>query len=265
MSASRAARRGVVGSSLAVVALSGLLARGTGGGGASPSQEARPLDRGAQADPTQKPPIPPAVPPVLAVEKGKFRIVVDGQRVGTEEFEITPSGKDWLARGSTEIRPSGAPTAQVSSRLTLQPDGTPIHYEWMAEGQKKASAAVSFQGGTAKIALHIENAQPFIQELAFGSPHILVLDNNVYHHYAILARLYDWNAKGSQTFPVLIPQDMTPGSITVEDAGPENVDGATFELLRARTPDLELNLYLDGNHRLIRLSAPASKAEVRRE
>jgi len=265
MSASRAARRGGLGSSLAVLALLGLLAQGTGSGGESPSRGARSLDAQSQADPAQKPAIPRAAPPVLAVEKGKFRIVVDGQRVGTEEFEIAPSGKDWLARGSTEIRPSGAPTSQVSSRLTLRPDGTPVHYEWTAEGQKKASAAVDFEGGTAKIALRIENAQPFIQELAFGSPHILVLDNNVYHHYAILARLYDWNAKGSQTFPVLIPQDMTPGNITVEDAGPENVGGTTLELLRARTPDLELTLYLDSNHRLIRLSAPASKAEVRRE
>src|SRR5262244_249407 len=116
MSASRAARRGGLGSSLAVLALLGLLAQGTGSGGESPSRGARSLDAQSQADPAQKPAIPPAAPPVLAVEKGKFRIVVDGQRVGTEEFEIAPSGKDWLARGSTEIRPSGAPTSQVSSR-----------------------------------------------------------------------------------------------------------------------------------------------------
>lgn len=113
--------------------------------------------------------------------------------------------------------------------------------------------------------LRLEDAQPFVQELSFGTPRVLVLDNNIYHHYAILARLYDWNAKGVQTFSVLIPQDMTPGSITAESAGTQTLDGSALELLRARTPDLELNLYLDANHRLVRLTVPSAKAEVRRE
>jgi hypothetical protein len=218
-------------------------------------------DKAAQAKKAENSP----AAPLFLEDKGKFRVLLDGQPVGTEEFAIAPNGKEWLARGSTEIRAPGGPATHVSVRLTLLPDGTPLRYEWSTQGQKKASAAVEFQGGTAKMALRMEGAQPFIQELSFGSPRVVILDNNVYHHYAILARLYDWNAKGAQTFPVLIPQDMTPGSITVESAGPQMVDGSPLDLLRAHTPDLELNLYLDASHRLIRLSVPASKAEVRRE
>jgi len=222
-----------------------------------------PLQSKPAKNKTSQNPAPGAA--LLAEDKGKFRILLEGQPVGTEEFDISQASGTWLARGKTEIHlPSGG-TTQVSASLRLSPDGTPLGYEWSAQGQKKASATVEFQGGTAKMALQLEGSQPFIQELSFGTPRVVILDNNLYHHYAILARLYDWGAAGAQTFPVLIPQDMTPGSITVESAGSQEVDGASLEILRVRTADLELDLYLDASHRLVRLAAPASKAVVVRE
>ncbi len=200
----------------------------------------------------------------LVTEKGKFRILLDGQNVGTEEFEISPAGADWQAHGATEIHtPTG--TTKVTAWLRLAGTGAPLHYEWSTQSQKKASASVDFQGGTAKMALRLEGAQPFVQELSFDSPRVIILDNNLYHQYAILARIYDWNAKGAQTFPVLVPQDMTPGSITVESLGPQSIDDSKFEVLRVHTADLEVNLYLDTSHRLLRLAVPASKAAVVRE
>ncbi len=201
---------------------------------------------------------------LLAEDKGKFRILLDGQPMGTEEFSIKASSEAWTARGTTDIHaPGGA--SKVTATLLLAPDGAPRHYEWSARGQKKAGATIEFVGGTAKIALEITGSQPFLQELSFGSPRVLVLDNNLYHHYAILARLYDWKAKGSQTFPVLISQDMTPGSLTVESIGTESLDGAAYEVLRVSTVDIEVRLYLDAGHRLMRLTVPASKAVVIRE
>lgn len=220
---------------------------------------------------------------LLAEDKGTFRILVNGQPAGTEEFQIAPAGggtKEWTARGSTQIRvPGGASgepnqtTAQVRARLVLAPDGVPLRYEWSTQGSKKASAVVEFQGGTAKMSLQLEGAQPFVQELSFGSPRVLILDNNLYHHYAILARLYDWNAKDAQTFPVLIPQDLTPGTVTVEALGPvpspapePALSGAEgLEQLRVRTSDLDVNLYLDSGRRLVRLAVPSAKATVLRE
>lgn len=251
MSVPRTAPHGRLRNCVGVLALIALL-------GGAPGAQERPAQEKKTANPA-----PAAV--VLAEDKSKFRILLDGQPVGTEEFSLAPNGKEWLAHSTTALRAPGGPATQVSAKLTLLADGTPLRYEWSTQGQKKTSATVEFQGGTARMTLRMEAAQPFIQELSFGSPRVVVLDNNVYHHYAILARLYDWNAKGAQTFPVLIPQDMTPGSITLEAAGAQNVDGSQLELLRAHTPDLELNLYLDANRRLVRLTVPTSKAEVRRE
>jgi hypothetical protein len=202
----------------------------------------------------------------LAADKGKLRIVLDGQPVGSEEFEIAASGANWIARGSTNIHAPGSEAAEVHATLRLAADGTPLTYEWSAKTPKKASASIEFKQGTAQISLNLEGASaPFVQELKFPSSRIAVLDNNLYHQYAILARLYDWSARGEQAFSVLIPQEMTPGTISVEAAGPQQVEGATLELLRVKTSDLEVQLYVDSSHRLIRLAVPASKVVITRE
>ena len=94
---------------------------------------------------------------------------------------------------------------------------------------------------------------------------IAVLDNNLYHQYAVLARLYDWNKKGLQTFSVLVPQAMTPGSVTVESLGEQNSNsGKKLEELVVKTEDLEVDLFLDGA-RLERIVAPSTNAEIVRQ
>lgn len=196
-------------------------------------------------------------------EKGKFRILADGKETGKEEFEISASDNGWTARGTSEIQsPQGA--MRITGTLELHPDGTPERYEWSTQGPKKASAAVSFNGVTAVAELHLEGMHPFTQQFTFNSPRIAVLDNNLYHHYVILARLYDWEKKGAQTLPVLVPQDMTPGTLTLESLGKQDVGGAKLEELRVKTEDLELDLYLDGP-RLVRIVAPSTNAEIVRE
>jgi hypothetical protein len=220
--------------------------------------------RPSRAAAAQKKPAP-AQAAVLAADKGKFRILADGQPIGTEEFELAPSVGKWTARGSVEIKQADAPAVRVTSTLQLQPDGTPRTYEWTAQREKKNGAHIQFENGVAKITLEMEGARPFVQELTFGTPRIAVLDNNLYHHYAILARIYDWPKGGAQTFPVLIPQDLTPGSITVESTGAQTVEGKSYAGLRVNTSDLEVLLYLDENHRLMRLEVPSAKVSVVRE
>jgi hypothetical protein len=208
---------------------------------------------------------PSSAAALLHEDKGKFRIVVDGQQAGIEDFQISREGDRWVARGKVEVTLPGSGSDKFSSVLDLAADGAPSHYEWSSQGTDKRSIAVDFQGTTAKMALSKQGAQPFVQEFSFSSPRILVLDNNMYHHFAILAQLYDWNAGGKQTFPVLIPQDQLPGTITVESLGSQSVEGAALEQLRVHSADLEIDLYVDSVHRLTRLEVPSSKAEVIRE
>jgi hypothetical protein len=139
----------------------------------------------------------------LVADKGKFRIMVNGQAVGKEEFEITPAGADWTAHAISEIQtPQGV--TKVNGTLTVHSDGTPVHYDWSTQGLKKASSTIAFSGTGASVELHIEGARPFAQDFTFNTPLVSVLDNNLYHQYELLARLYDREAKGSQTFSVLV-------------------------------------------------------------
>jgi hypothetical protein len=202
---------------------------------------------------------------VLVAEKGKFNILLDGKPIGHEEFEIAPSGAGWTAKGTTHISVQGAPAITVSGTLALMPTGTPVSYEWTSQTDKTNGAHVDFVNGVAKMTLQMQGARPFEQNLTFSSPLIVVLDNNLYHQYAVLARIYDWSRRGLQTFPVLIPQELTPGTINVEGTGPVTADGKSYEGLKVTTSDIELMLYLDSNHRLMRLEVPVSKAAVVRE
>ena len=204
-------------------------------------------------------------PSVFAQDKGKFTIKLNDKSVGHEEFELSPAGGGWTARSTTDITPPDSAAARVTGTLTLQPDGAPISYEWTSQAGKTNGARILFANGVAKITLQMQDARPYEQDMSFGSPMIAVLDNNLYYQYAVLAHLYDWAKGGSQTLPVLIPQELTPGSITVESAGSQSAGGKSYETLRVATSDLEVLLYLDSNHRMVRLEVPSAKVSVVRD
>jgi hypothetical protein len=202
---------------------------------------------------------------VLVQDKGKFSIKLAGQTVGHEEFDIAPAEGGWLAKGTSDIKPPQGAPSKVTGSLTLQADGSPISYEWTAQSDKTNGAHIIFANGIARITLEMQGARPFQQDLSFNNPLIVVLDNNLYYQYGVLARIYDWSKAGEQTFPVLIPQDLTPGTVKVLATGSASADGKTYEGLKVSSSDLEIQLLLDNNHRLIRLEVPEAKVSVIRE
>jgi hypothetical protein len=202
---------------------------------------------------------------VFALDKGKLTIKLDGQTVGHEDFEIVPLGAGWRAKGIADIKPPEGAASKISGTLALQPDGAPVSYEWTSQAEKTNGAHIVFANGVAKITLEMQGARPYEQTLSFNTPLVAVLDNNLYHQYAVLARVYDWSKRGAQTFPVIIPQELTPGTITVESTGPASADGKPYEGLKVTSSDLEILLLLDNNHRLMRLEVPAAKVSVIRE
>ena len=202
---------------------------------------------------------------VFAADKGKFTIQLDGQTVGHEEFEISPASAGWAAQGATDFKAPDSPAAHVTGMLTLQADGAPISYEWTSHAEKTNGARILFANGVAKITLQMQGARPFEQDMSFGTPLIAVLDNNLYYQYGVLARVYDWSKRGAQNLPVIIPQELTPGSVTVESTGSVTAKGKSYDGLRVTTSDLEVLLFLDSNHRLMRLEVPAAKVSVARD
>ena len=205
---------------------------------------------------------------VFAKDKGKFLIQQNGETVGHEEFEIAPSEGNWKATGTTDIKVADSPATHVTGTLLLRADGAPLIYDWTSHADKTNGAHVVFANGSATITLHLQGADPkypFIQDMSFGTSLVAVLDNNLYHQYAVLARIYDWSKGGVQTMSVVIPQELTPGSITIQPASALSAEGKSYEGLRVTTSDLEVVLYLDATHRLMRLEVPAVKVSVVRE
>jgi hypothetical protein len=202
---------------------------------------------------------------VFVQDKGKLNILLDGKSVGREEFSIEPSSGGWLAKGSSSLQTPDGKSTKVTGNLSLQPNGIPVSYDWVSQSDKTNSAHVAFVNGVAKTTLQVQGARPFDQENSFGSPRIVVLDNNLYHQYIVLSRIYDWSHRGSQTFSVLIPQELTPGTITVESLGQAASNGKNYDALKVSTSDLQVMLYLDSNHKLERLEVPAANVAVVRE
>jgi hypothetical protein len=209
--------------------------------------------------------MPAGAPSVFSADKGKLRISINGQPVGSEDFEISPSGDAWIERSSMSATVPGGGEVKSSGKLTLAADGAPIRYDWAAEAQKKATGSVDFAGMTAKCSADLGGASPLRKDFTFTSPRVAVLDNNLYYQFDVLARLYDWKAGGKQTFPVLIPQDMVPGTISVESIGAEQIGKAKHETMRISSPDLEIMIYVDENHRMIRLEVASSNVVIERE
>lgn len=200
----------------------------------------------------------------LVPDKGKLRVVVNGQVAGTEEFQITGAGSDWTARAEVQIQVPGAKPAKLTSNLRLGPQERPVLYEWSLDSDKKIGAKVVFEGGNANVELKQEGAAPYTQMHMFGDQRVVILDNNFYHHFGILGRLYDWDKKGEQQFSVYVPQELVPGTATVTSAGLQEVDGAKYDVLRLRTDDLDMFLFFD-KQRLMRITVPGSNVMVVRE
>ncbi|HXA56215.1 MAG TPA: hypothetical protein VNU84_02185 [Candidatus Acidoferrum sp.] len=202
-------------------------------------------------------------PSALVADKGHFRIMADGKEAGQEDFEISAAGGNWIVQGKSTIQTEKGPT-HVSGALELAANGNPVRYQWSTDGEKKASATITFSGAAASIALNLANTQPYTQQLTFSSEPVAILDNNLYDQYAVLAGIYDWSKKGAQTFSVLVPQELTPGSVTVESLGRQDLDGKQMDELSVKTSDLQINLFLDKGH-LMRITAPQSGVEIVRD
>ena len=212
--------------------------------------------------PAQASPPAPTASPAPVSDKGVFRILSGGVEVGAEQFEMVPSGNFWIVRSETVVRVPGEPEMRSSGELRISADGTPLGYKWTAQAEKKTSGSVEFDKGTAKTSIDVGAKEPYLQDFVFPSPRLAVLDNNLHHQFALLALLYNWNVKGQQTFPVLIPQDMTPGSVSVESLGAKTIEAAQFEALRVNTADAEIIVYFDARRRLMRLEVPAANVAV---
>jgi hypothetical protein len=211
-------------------------------------------------------------PQLSGTEKGVFKIVVDGEEKGTEEFEIAPVGNQFVAKGKirlTVTRDDKPTQFLIESDLLMQSDYDPVRYTMVQKSDGNTSTAkMEFDRGTANAEFNTGSGSEK-RQYQF-EPGVALLDDNVFHHYVLLARRYNYEKGGLQELYAFIPQESIGGILRMNYKGDEKIEinGKSTEVqhLIVDTNDLKLDLYLEGpEHRLVKLEVPSSNVVVLRQ
>ncbi|MBZ5554100.1 MAG: hypothetical protein LAO21_15395 [Acidobacteriia bacterium] len=211
----------------------------------------------------------PSDPQLTGIQKGAFNIYVEDQLKGTEEFGVEPAGNEFVARGKIHLtitRDEKPVQYYIDTELNLKPNFDPIRYSMVQKFEGNTSSIkMTFQDGkaTADFSTSVGTEKRDYQL----APGVALLDDNIFHHYALLAERYDYEKGGLQEFPAFIPQESIGGVLHIIYKGDENVDvggkSMAVQHLLVDTNDLKLDLYVEGNqHRLVKMEVPSSKVVV---
>ena len=211
----------------------------------------------------------PATPSVD--DHGTFVLSASGRKFGTEKFSIRSSQDKIEAEAEIQLSESDSghtASIQTYPKLVLDRNLIPQTYLWSTKGPQQYNLVVDFTGDIAKSQLHRPDGKDDIRE--FNLPKdVVVLDNNVIHHYQLLAGRFFQASGGKQAFQAYIPQDAVPGLVTVQDAGMESIDfrgkPETFRHLVVLTDNAEIDMWLDAQNHLQRLLFPSAKGEAVRQ
>jgi hypothetical protein len=204
-------------------------------------------------------------------EKGVFKILVENDPKGTEEFEIAPSGNQFVTRSKiqlTVIRGEKPVQYLIESELVLKPNFEPVRYRMVQKYEGNiVTAKMDFQPEETKAEFNT-GAETELREYKLA-PDVALLDDNVFCHYILLARRYDYDRGGLQEFSAFIPQESVGGVLRMMYKGDEiiQVGGKALSVqhLVIDTSDLKLDLYVEGeNHRMVKLEVPSSNVVVER-
>ena len=200
--------------------------------------------------------------------EGVLIVTSGGEVIGRERFRIGRVGDGIEAKAEIELQVGDTRVRQTTA-MTLSFSGEPRSYEWRMKEPRSGKIQVTFQDGRAAVVVALENGGNDQKEFHFNTEQVALLDNNVFHHYILLARLYDFTKGGVQTFPVLVPQSVHPDTLTVEDKGLESITAKAGTVLGRRleviTTDNRIQLWLGENDRLLRLEVPSAGVTVEPE
>jgi len=209
--------------------------------------------------------------PVNLEDEGAFVISMAGRPVGSESFRIHSSAGRIEARG--EIRLSlekNGKTVNVQSFPDLVTDSQlrPLTYTWRLHGPQSSRLEVDFRARPAKVRYHTVNGAEDNRDFDLA-PDVVVLDDNVIHHFElIVARLQEMGG-GKQTLRVFVPQEALPSLMTVEDLGVAGTadDSAPSGLRHfvITTDVTHVDLWVDDQLHVQRVSVPTAQLEASRK
>jgi hypothetical protein len=204
-------------------------------------------------------------------DEGVFVISLAGGPVGSERFKIHSSLGKVEARGEIRLNlEKDGKTVGVQSfpDLVLDPQLRPVTYTWNQKGPQSSRLDVDFRGKLAKVRYETISGNEDNRDFALP-PDVMVLDDNVVHHYQLIIARYQALGGGKQTFPVFVPQEALPSLLTVEDMGNAATGsaGVTANLrhLVITTDVTHVDLWVDDQQHLERVSVPEAQLEAIRK
>ncbi|MGA3326011.1 MAG: hypothetical protein ABSF45_16180 [Terriglobia bacterium] len=213
---------------------------------------------------------PSAAPPDLN-DHGTFEISVGGKSMGTETFEIRVRAGQIEAQGDVhlQVEQNGKKLEiRTSSNLLLNPGFDPLSYTWSQKGAQSSQLSVDFRTQPIHARFKTVGGQDDRRDFKLDKD-VIVLDDNVIHHYQLAVARYDQAKGGTQAFRAFIPQEAMPGLITLNCLGSEpiTVNGGNRTLRRfLLTAQLaQISLWVDDQGHLQLVSAPDAQFQAMRK
>ncbi len=221
-----------------------------------------------------------AKPVGTVVDQGTFNVFQNGHRVATETFTIRQYPDS--STTSSEFHAEAGQTSgkiEQSSELTLFSNGSLFRYEWKQTSPTKSSATVL--PAEQVLNLHIVSDGKTTDQPFFLGLETFILDDYFFSTREVLLWRYlasteckprpagDGCDPVRQRVPILIPRRRTSAQIFVEFKGYEDtpLNGRPQHLRHflLQTDGPEWHLWLDSDHKLVRISIPDTSTEVLRQ
>jgi hypothetical protein len=205
-------------------------------------------------------------------DQGTFKISFAGQPFGTEKFSIRSSPREVEAEAEIQLRfEQGGQGLNVKTnpRLVLNPQLNPLTYSLNQSGSQAFHLEVDFRTSPATSLLKLTDGQDDQRRDLALHGDIVILDDNVIHHYQLLVDRFAMKPGKKQTFNAYIPQEAVPGVLTVLEMKAEEVqlkgDKLTLRHLVVSTELAQIDLLVDAAQHLQRLYNPVMQLEAVRE
>jgi hypothetical protein len=218
----------------------------------------------------------PAAKSATVVDQGSFGIFQNGQRVATETFIIRQYPDSSVT--SSELHVEAGANLDQSSELTLFPNGSLSHYEWKQAAPSHNSLTVEPKDQF--LSMHIVTDGKSVEQPFLLTPDAFILDDYFFSTREVLLWRYmassckprpagDGCDLARTRFPVLIPRRRTSAEVYIEFKGfddtPLNGRPQHLRHFVLQTDGPDWHLWLDANHKLLRISIPDNNTEILRQ
>jgi len=203
-----------------------------------------------------------------AAEDGEFVIFFGAREIGSEKFAIQAAAESVTSSSVLEFRNPATPGQKVRMETKLEMNGDYVPRAYLLKTDVdgvRGSITGSFAPN--QVMFDFEGKGTNRRSGLLLPSRYTMLDSNIYHHFIFLVRLFDFDSREkTQRFEVLVPQEDDSGVLKVSELRRAEMElrGKKREVrvLQAASDALQLQLWVDKDGVLQKISAPSKGLEV---